>query len=285
MRIKKVFNNNVVLTENNNHLEMIVMGRGLAFQKRAGEEIDETKIEKTFVIHSKSLSDKLSELLKEIPSDQLELSNDIIELAKRELGCSLNETIYLALTDHIHFMLSRMQKGLTVKNPLLWEVKKFYKDEYRVAKHAVQMIEERTGIQLPEDEKASIALHLFNARQGSSGMEQTMKMTEIVNGITNIVKYHFGITFDEESMNYNRFITHLRYFAYRMIRGEVHGEDEESSLFEQVSRHYVESYQCTLRIQDYLQINYNFDITKEEMAYFVIHIHRLYSREKKNNIL
>ncbi|MGW9019788.1 BglG family transcription antiterminator LicT [Priestia megaterium] len=280
MRIKKIFNNNVVLTENDNHVEMVVMGRGLAFQKRVGEEIDGSKVEKTFVIHSKNLSNKLSELLKEIPSDHLELSNDIIELAKRELDCHLNETIYLSLTDHIHFMLTRMQEGLTVRNPLLWEIKKFYKDEYRVANHAVQIIENRTGIQLPDDEKASIALHLFNARKGSSGMEQTMKMTEIVNGITNIVKYHFGMTFDEESTNYNRFTTHLRYFAYRMIRGEVSDGDSDNSLFEQVSRQYSDAYQCTIKVQSYLKVNYSFEMSKEEMVYFIIHIHRLYSREK-----
>ncbi|HYK73092.1 MAG TPA: CAT RNA binding domain-containing protein, partial [Pseudoneobacillus sp.] len=41
MKIHKVINNNVisVLTENNN--EMVVMGRGLAFQKKPGDTVDE----------------------------------------------------------------------------------------------------------------------------------------------------------------------------------------------------------------------------------------------------
>lgn len=280
MLIKKVFNNNVILTEDGNQEEMVVMGRGLAFQKKIGDRIDETKIEKTFVIHSKNVFDKLSELLKEIPFDHLELSNDIIELAKQELGYQLNETIYLSLTDHIHFALTRIQEGLTVKNALLWEVKKFYKDEYRVAKQAVQMIWDRTGIQLPDDERASIALHLFNARHDSAGMEQTMEMTVIVNDIITIVKYHFGITFDEDSMNYSRFITHLRYFAYRMQRGELSHEDEDP-LFDQVSKQYSQAYQCTIKVQTYLQLNYNVQMTKDEMVYFMIHIHRVSSREKR----
>ncbi|MBZ5750252.1 BglG family transcription antiterminator LicT [Metabacillus rhizolycopersici] len=280
MLIKKIFNNNVILTEDDKQQEIVVMGRGLAFQKKIRDEIDETKIEKTFTIHSKNVSDKLSQLLEEIPLEHFELSNDIIELAKKELGSQLNESIYLSLTDHIHFALTRIQEGLTIKNALLWEVKKFYKDEYKVAKQAIRMIEERTEIRIPEDESASIALHLFNARQDSVGMEQTMVMTKIVNEIITIVKYHFGITFDEDSMNYSRFITHLRYFAYRIQRGELSHEGGDS-LFDQVIKQYPDAYQCTLKVQTYLQSNYNVKMTKDEMVYFMIHIHRVSNREKK----
>ncbi|MCM3651518.1 BglG family transcription antiterminator LicT [Metabacillus litoralis] len=280
MLIKKIFNNNVILTEDDKQQEIVVMGRGLAFQKKIGDKIDETKIEKTFTIHSKNVSDKLSQLLEEIPLEHFELSNDIIELAKKELGSQLNESIYLSLTDHIHFALTRIQEGLIIKNALLWEVKKFYKDEYKVAKQAIRMIEERTEIRIPEDESASIALHLFNARQDSVGMEQTMVMTKIVNEIITIVKYHFGITFDEDSMNYSRFITHLRYFAYRIQRGELSHEGGDS-LFDQVIKQYPDAYQCTLKVQTYLQSNYNVKMTKDEMVYFMIHIHRVSNREKK----
>ncbi|MFD2508866.1 CAT RNA binding domain-containing protein [Halalkalibacter alkalisediminis] len=34
MKIKKVFNNNVVIANNQQNQEVVVMGRGLAFQKR-----------------------------------------------------------------------------------------------------------------------------------------------------------------------------------------------------------------------------------------------------------
>ncbi|RAS82098.1 BglG family transcription antiterminator LicT [Priestia endophytica] len=280
MRIKKIFNNNVILSESEHNQEIVVMGRGLAFQKKAGDEVEEEKIEKTFVIHSESTANKLSELLKDIPFLHLEVSNDIIELAQKKLSCQLNETVYLSLTDHIHFALTRFKEGLIIKNPLLWEVKKFYKDEHAVALLALNLIEEHTGIRLPEDESASIALHLFNARQDSSGMEETMEMTNIVNSVVNIVNYHYGISFDEESINYNRFITHLRYFAYRMLRGELEHDEEENSLYEQVKNQYPAADECTKKVQKYLQKEYNVKMTKDELSYFIIHIHRVSNREK-----
>lgn len=279
MKILKVFNNNVVLTKDFSETEMVVMGKGLAFQKKTGDEIDTDKIEKTFIRPSESFATKLSELIDEIPYDIMVLSKDIIDMAVKELKTELNESLYLSLADHIHYALVRFKEGLAFKSPLLWEVKKFYKQEYQAACKALNMITDRTGTRLPEDEMAFIALHLFNARQDNSGMEETLKMTRIVSEVTNIVKYHFGIDFDEESMNYSRFITHLRYFAYRMLRGELN-HDHHDALYEQVKMQYPEAYACTKKIQDYLYRVYHMEMTKDELAYFMIHIHRVSSREK-----
>lgn len=58
-------------------------------------------------------------------------------------------------------------------------------------------------------------------------MEQTMTTTKIINNILNIVKYHYGIELDEDSLNYHRFLTHLRYLAYRLLNRELISEEEE----------------------------------------------------------
>ncbi|AXI10811.1 transcription antiterminator BglG [Oceanobacillus zhaokaii] len=279
MLIKRVFNNNVALTEDLDHTEMVVMGKGLAFQKRPGDEIDTEKIEKTFITPSEGFANKLSELLDEIPYEIMVLAKDIIEMATSELNTELNDSLYLSLADHIHFALTRLKDGIPIKNALMWEVQKFYKDEYQVARKVLELIEARTGQRLPEDESASIALHLFNARQDCSRMEETVKMTAIVGDISDIVKYHYSINFDVESMNYSRFITHLRYFAYRMLRGELN-DDQNDMLYEQVKMQYPEAFECSRKVQAYLEREYQMQMTKDELAYFMIHIQRVTSREK-----
>jgi len=79
MKIKKVYNNNVILVEKENQTEMVVMGRGLAFQKKAGDEVDLSKVEKTFVLNTKGLSERLADLISEIPVEHLKLADDIIQ--------------------------------------------------------------------------------------------------------------------------------------------------------------------------------------------------------------
>ena len=44
MKIEKILNNNVVVSINDKGQEVIVMGRGLAFQKKIGAEINEGNI-------------------------------------------------------------------------------------------------------------------------------------------------------------------------------------------------------------------------------------------------
>lgn len=53
MRIEKILNNNVVLTINEAGQEVVVMGRGIAFQKKVDDEIEVDKVEKPLSQKSK----------------------------------------------------------------------------------------------------------------------------------------------------------------------------------------------------------------------------------------
>ena len=85
MIIKKVLNNNVVLSEKNNQ-EMVVMGKGIAFGKKAGDILEENKIDKTFYLQNFDTSERFKELLKDVPMKVVSLSYDIIEYAKKVCG-------------------------------------------------------------------------------------------------------------------------------------------------------------------------------------------------------
>ncbi|VTM55955.1 putative transcriptional antiterminator [Klebsiella pneumoniae] len=67
MQIAKVLNNNVVVVLDEHRREQVVMGRGLAFQKRPGDVLDDSKIEKVFALQSDELVGRLGELLSQIP--------------------------------------------------------------------------------------------------------------------------------------------------------------------------------------------------------------------------
>ena len=163
MKIEKILNNNVVVSINDKGQEVIIMGRGLAFQKKIGAEINEGNIEKIFTITNKDITDKFQQLLQEIPSEYMLLSEKIITYAKSELGKKLNESIFISLTDHINSTIDRYKNGIQLKNALLWDIKRLYKDEFCIGVEALKMIKEDLNIELPEDEAAFIALHIVNA--------------------------------------------------------------------------------------------------------------------------
>ena len=102
MQIRKILNNNVVITTNQKNNEIVVMGRGLAFQKKVGDEIAEDAIDKTYHLANNELSHKFQELLEDMPIAYVEIANDIIDEAKVTLKNPLNDSLYISITDHLY---------------------------------------------------------------------------------------------------------------------------------------------------------------------------------------
>lgn len=273
MIINKVLNNNVVTIINKNDEEEVVMGRGLAFQKKKGDDIDESKIEKIFVLENKSINQKLLTLVNDIPASYLEIAEDIIKYAENKLSKKLNENIYLTLTDHISFAISRAEKNLEIKNTMLWDIKRLHKDEFEVGSHALRVIKENLNVELPEDEAASIAMHILNGEINQE-IPEIVDMIKLIEEILKMVKYYFNIDFDEDSINYYRFVTHLKFFTQRLSSGRYY-EDNDNDLFDIIKLKYPKSYECTKIIEGFVKKKYNTQLTKEEMLYLIIHTARV----------
>lgn len=274
MVIEKILNNNAVISLGEEQTEIIVMGRGVAFGKRPGDLIDQSRIEKVFTLKNNDLTNKLKQLIAEIPIEYITASEEIINYAKLQLGKNLNDNIYISLTDHIHYAVERFKKGMTIKNGLLWEIKNLYKEEFQIGLEALKKIEQAFGVRLPEDEAAFIALHIVNAELNED-IGNIMAMTEIVQEVLKIVQYHYRVDFDQESLNYYRFITHLKFFAQRLVNKEFYHDDEQDDLFQIVKTRYAEAYDCALKIKEFIYKKYQYIITKEEMMYLTIHIERV----------
>ncbi|QGH36788.1 PRD domain-containing protein [Gracilibacillus salitolerans] len=283
MKINKVLNNNVVVTTNQHGQEIVVMGKGLAFQKKVGQRIDEDKIEKNFVLQDTGTSEKLNQLLQDTSDKYLDIASEIYEYARSILPYKLNDYLYIALTDHISFAITRMKEGIQLKNTLLFEIRKYYKKEFDIGLHSLDIIEEYTGIRMNEDEAASIALHLINSQLSGENMEMAVQVTDVVNKVLNIVKYHYKTEIDENSINYERFLTHLRFFTVRFLREEHIEETIDEFFYEQVQSKYHQAYKCTEKIATFLEKNFNWVLTKDDMVYLTIHIHRVTYRQRKTN--
>ncbi len=276
MKIAKVYNNNVISAFNEKNEELVVMGRGLAFQKKPGDSVDEDKIEKIFALKNNDMSEKFKTLLYEVPIEYMEVTEDIIKIAKARLGRDLNDSIYISLTDHIHFAVERSSKGYDIKNALLWEIKRFYKQEFVIGMEALKIIQNKLGVLLPEDEASFIAMHIVNAELNQE-MPNVANITKVMQDILNIVKYHFKMDFDEESLNYFRFITHLKFFAQRLY-SKTYIEDDDPFLFETVREKHKAAFECTEKINEYIENQFDYSLTNNEKLYLIIHIQRVVNR-------
>ena len=282
MKIIKIINNSVVCALDDNKKEVVVMGKGIGFKSAIGDKIDKKKAEKIFIMDNQSSIDKFKKLLENLPIEHFKVSHEIISYSKRTLGKRLNQNIYITLTDHINFAVYRFKNGMQFSNPLLWEVKQFYKSEFLIGKYAIELIKKRLGILMTEDEAANIALHIVNAEYNTD-MKDALKITTLISDILNIISKYYKVKLDEESLYYSRLITHLKFLSQRLFLDEML-KDSDDVLLDMIKNRYKKEYECSLNIKKYIEEKYNQKISEEELAYLTVHIKRvsMYTEEIEN---
>ncbi|MBP1044669.1 PRD domain-containing protein [Enterococcus sp. BWM-S5] len=274
MIIEKILNNNVVMARNSSGEETVYMGRGLAFKKKVGDEIQQEFVEKEFVLKDSVLSTQFQQLFSDLPSEEVEAVKRIVDLAEEQLGTELSSNVYLTLTDHIHYAIARAREGIELPNPLKYETRKFYPKEFDIARQGIQLINEQFDVEFADDEAGFIAFHIVNGEQGNNTMEETMTATEIVGNVLTIISRYFGLPFDEDSLNYQRMVTHLQFFSQRYLKDELNSEEDEF-LYELIQSKYPKAFQSVQRINQYLVTKYDKPVGKAEQTYLTIHIQRL----------
>ena len=271
--IEKVINNNIISAYEKSGAEVIVMGRGIGFKKKQGEVVPADQISKIFRIKSRTLTEQFKELLANMPLERVRISDEIISHAKDHLKLKLNQSIYVTLTDHINFAIERVSQGIEPQNALLWEIKRFYPQEFQLGIYALELIHDRLGILLPEDEAGFIALHFVNAEYGTD-IRDAVKFPDQMQAIVDIVERDLGILLDESSLHYERFMTHIKFLIQRIYRKELlSSEDRELSLLMQ--RKYPREYQCSVKVAEYIMQATGSRLSEEEIMYLSVHIRRV----------
>lgn len=271
--IEKVINNNIISAYEESGAEVIVMGRGIGFKKKQGEMVPADQISKIFRIKSRTLAEQFKELLANMPLERVRISDEIISHAKDHLKLKLNQSIYVTLTDHINFAIERVSQGIEPQNALLWEIKRFYPQEFQLGIYALELIHDRLGILLPEDEAGFIALHFVNAEYGTD-IRDAVKFPDQMQAIVDIVERDLGILLDESSLHYERFMTHIKFLIQRIYRKELlSSEDRELSLLMQ--RKYPREYQCSVKVAEYIMQATGSRLSEEEIMYLSVHIRRV----------
>ncbi|WP_086350662.1 BglG family transcription antiterminator LicT [Candidatus Enterococcus clewellii] len=273
MIIKRVLNNNTIMSSNSKGVDVLLMGRGIAFGKKKGSSVDMELVEKTFLLRDKATQNRFTELLIDVPMEHILVAEKIINFGKIKLGKNLNEIIYVNLTDHIHSAVERYADGTILKNPLRWDIARFYPDEYVVGEKAVEIVRKDLGVAFEIDEAAFIATHFVNAEMDRGG-DLAYEIAEITKQIEEIIKTHYRTEFDEASLDYYRFVTHVKFFAQRLLMSD-HYDDDDAELLDTLKKKYESEYECALKIGAYVNDQFEYELSSTELLYLTAHIRRI----------
>jgi transcription antiterminator licT len=276
MKIRKFLNNNAAVVTDEKGKEKVITGKGVIHGKKVGDEVEQGRVEKIFYLSSNALNLKFQEILSDLPLTEINIIEEIVSEIQMNLGKRISDVIYVALADHIHFALKNFQKGISIKNGLMFDIMRFYPDEYKLGCASLAIIQKRTGILLPPDEAGFIALHIVNAEtEDDPDTQNICRATKIIEEILEVVKDYFAVEIEEDSLAYFRFINHLRYFSGRLVKGAAFsGDDKDRELLETLSLKYQDAYKCGKNIEAFILKKYGIDIGCEELLYLTIHIQR-----------
>jgi len=271
--IKKVFNNNVILAEKNSiEGELIFVGKGIGFSYKKGDKFfkSELKIDKEFSPLQGEKRENYIQLLEEVDSKVIGVTEEIIAMVSSELGEELNQHIRIGLTDHIAFSLKRIQDGIEVANPFLAETRTLYNEEYKLAEKAVQMLSERFELEIPESEIGFITFHIHGSRN-EKGISKTLKNTTVIKELVTKVESELGRKLSYESLNYARLVNHLR-FALERIEIDA---SNPNPLLKNIKKNFDFSFQVAEKLAKIIEEKFNSKVPEAEKGYLALHLERL----------
>lgn len=172
-----------------------------ALQKRFGVSMPED--EKGYVsmhLSGKRMLSEESDDPNVISSEVDELVVAMIERIKQRMTIDLSKDLELRIALGLHCMplLKRIKFKLNMKNPLLADIKK-HKKAFMVSYVATNIIEERYGAKLSEDEIAYFALHFYVALERlkmAVNRKRVLLVCSTGRGTAKLLQYRFKAEFD-----------------------------------------------------------------------------------------
>lgn len=276
IQVAKVLNNNVIIADHPVHQEVVVIGKGIGFNRKAKDMIPLSAAEKMFILTKPEEQEQYKQLVPQVDEKLIEAIHDIIEHASASGNGPLNEHIHIALTDHIAFAIKRHAQGLYIHNPFLFETRELYPEEYQMAEYAVKTIRNRIGVDLGEDEIGFIALH-FHGALTNQHISEVRKHSELLSDLVRIVEEKLDYSIPRDSLDYSRLITHLRFALERIRRGET--VVEAGGLDSLLKQEYPELYSLAWTLTKIMEKRLKKPVYPAEAGYLTIHLQRLAQRK------
>ena len=111
LKIIKIFNNNSIAALSDELGDIILTGSGIGFQKKIGDLVDESRIEKTYIFKEK-VEKRIRRGINDIEPIYYEITSLLVSKATEQLNTQFYGEIFLAISDHIAFAIKRKKEKI-----------------------------------------------------------------------------------------------------------------------------------------------------------------------------
>ena len=276
MKFVKNYNNNAALVVDDENVEWMIVGKGIGFGKKPGDLVDASKITQKF----KSVNNDEVDTLKEYDESIINVTSDIVQDVESFLNVKFNDHQYLILADHINFASVRAQDGIEFTDRAVsWEVKKLFPKEYEASARAIEIIKKDLDVVFPKGELVFLTYHFVNLENEKESLQDTIQVSKMIADIINIIQISYHMTLDDESFNYSRLVSHLRYFLIRKLKSsQVSSEQLDPSLLKLMIAKYPAENNTVQKISTFLRNTKGWALSENDQVYLILHVWRVTHR-------
>lgn len=265
----KALNNNMVLIKEQG-VEKILLAKGIGFNKKFGDILeDNLEVDKVFSIEDKKNQENLKEVYNRVDGEFVAICEEALAEISEELGEELNETIHIGLIDHLAIAMKRLKNKEQINNPFIVEIETLYSVEFEMAKKIVNKLQDKYEIDFPEGEIGFITLHIHYARNGKM-LSNSIKYSYLSNKIIIYIEEKFNSKIDKRSLDYARFLSHVRFTIERVLTDTVLKND----LTEIIKKSYPISYEIAEGASKIIEETLDKKVCDDEVAYIAMHVER-----------
>ncbi|MBD7912523.1 MULTISPECIES: PRD domain-containing protein [Clostridium] len=267
--VSKVFNNNIILV-NSDHKEKILFAKGIGFGKKHGQTICKgTEVDKIFTIEDTENRANFNNIIDKVHKDFFAVCEEAIYEVSKQINKELNESIHIGLIDHLSFAIKRMKSKEIIENPFLVEIETLYPKEFTLARMVADKVANFAKVDMPDDEIGFIALHIHSAINNGS-ISNTLKNNYLGSTIVEHVEDRLNIEIDRKSLDYARFLTHIKFAVQRILENK----NVDNQLGEIIKNTYKESYEIAKEVAEIIGKELKVHVKDDEVTFLTIHIER-----------
>lgn len=270
IKVEKALNNNVVVAHDDFE-EIVLIGRGIGFNKKSGDTINKSEADKVYKLLGQQDSNRYQTLLKMADDALFQLAFEAIELIDKRTAEQMNDRILLSLTDHLMFSIKRLEEGIDIKNPFINETRALYPKEYRIAEEVVEMISKKYQFKLPEAEIGFITLHVHSALYNRTVHEVNL-ISEVVHQSILLIEHGLNTRVDQSSLLYDRFVRHISFCVERVASGQ--GAPQQNHFDTLLKDQYPVCYNIAVKIVKMMQNKLKRKVYESEVVYLTMHINQ-----------
>lgn len=266
-RVIKVLNNNGVLAlDMEKKQEVILLGSGVGFGKKAGQRFEGSSDARRYELVRKETS--ALQAVNGIDPVYIEVTARIIEAAEALLG-PIRHDILIAMADHIALAVSRAKEGCQLPNPFSQDIRALFAQEYEAALRGRDLILRELGVEISEDEVSYITLHIHGGLSDEN-VSQSLELARLVQDGIRQIEEGMGMPLPASSLGYNRLMSHMRYMIARTRKKER----ANLNMDDYARENFPNAYEIAGRVCQDIGRKLKCPVAQEEVAFLAIHIQR-----------